>query len=70
LINDGLWGLTFGNGGNGGNTNTLYLTAGLNDEADGLFAQINAGPTTTSTPEPATFGLLAVAIGLLVWKRR
>lgn len=69
LINDGLWGLTFGNGGNGGNTNTLYLTAGLNDEADGLFAQIDAGPTTTPTPEPATFGLLAVAIGLLVWKR-
>jgi uncharacterized protein (TIGR03118 family) len=70
LINDGLWGLTFGNGGNGGNTNTLYLTAGLNDEADGLFAQIDTGLTTTATPEPATFCLLAVAVGLLAWKRR
>ena len=32
LVNDGLWGLTFGNGANGGNANSLYLTAGLNDE--------------------------------------
>ncbi|HTR23099.1 MAG TPA: TIGR03118 family protein [Terriglobales bacterium] len=38
---DGLWALSFG----GGNTksgagNTLYFTAGLNDEADGLFGNI------------------------------
>jgi uncharacterized protein (TIGR03118 family) len=64
LINDGLWALTFGNGGNGGNPNTLYLTAGLNNEADGLFAQINA------VPEPATLSLFALGAGLLAWKRR
>src|SRR5271157_5399145 len=29
LVNQGLWGLTFGNGGNGGNTNTLYFSAGI-----------------------------------------
>jgi uncharacterized protein (TIGR03118 family) len=64
LINDGLWGLTFGNGGSGGNTHTLYLTAGLNDEADGLFAQINA------VPEPGTLSLLAIGAGIVAWKRR
>lgn len=52
LVNDGLWGLTFGNGGNGGNANSLYLTAGLNDESDGLFARIDP------IPEPGTFALL------------
>ena len=56
LVNDGLWGLTFGNGGNGGSTNALYLTAGLNDEADGLFAEIDALPAGSSVPEPATLG--------------
>ena len=64
LINDRLWALAFGNGGNGGDPNTLYLTAGLNNEADGLFAQINA------VPEPATLSLFAVAAGVLAWKRR
>ncbi len=41
LVIDGLWALKFGNGGNGGNTNTLYFTAGPNDEADGLFGGLN-----------------------------
>jgi len=54
VVNDGLWSLTFGNGGNGGNVNSLYITAGLNGEADGLFARID------SVPEPDTFLLLAV----------
>jgi uncharacterized protein (TIGR03118 family) len=37
---DGLWGLRFGNGGNGGDPNTLFFAAGINDEADGLFGKI------------------------------
>jgi uncharacterized protein (TIGR03118 family) len=37
---DGLWALLFGNGGNGGDKNTLYFTAGPNDEADGIFGSI------------------------------
>jgi uncharacterized protein (TIGR03118 family) len=37
---DGLWGLRFGNGGNGGDVNSLFFAAGLNDEADGLFGKI------------------------------
>ena len=40
IQNDGLWGLRFGNGGNGGDVNTLFFSAGLNDEADGLFGSI------------------------------
>jgi uncharacterized protein (TIGR03118 family) len=37
---DGLWGLRFGNGGSGGDPNTLFFAAGINDEADGLFGTI------------------------------
>jgi uncharacterized protein (TIGR03118 family) len=37
---DGLWALEFGNTGSNGDPNTLYFTAGLNDEADGLFGTI------------------------------
>lgn len=37
---NGLWSLGFGNGGNGGPTNTLFFTAGLNDEADGVFGTL------------------------------
>jgi uncharacterized protein (TIGR03118 family) len=64
LVNSGLWALRFGNGGNGGHTGTLYLTAGLNDEADGLFAQIDF------VPEPGTFALLALGAVLIVGRAR
>lgn len=37
---DGLWAIAFGNGGSGGPTNTLYFTAGVFDEAHGLFGTI------------------------------
>jgi uncharacterized protein (TIGR03118 family) len=37
---DGLWSLLFGNGGNGGDPNTLYFTAGPNGESDGLFGAL------------------------------
>ncbi len=36
----GLWGLAFGNGGRAGVSDTLYFTAGLHGEADGLFGSI------------------------------
>lgn len=39
---DGLWGLAFGNGYSSQSVNTLYFTAGPNDEADGLYGQIEA----------------------------
>src|SRR5215204_1717368 len=39
---DGLWALGFGNGANAGPTNTLFFTAGPNDEENGLFGKITA----------------------------
>lgn len=50
-----LWALQFGNGGNGGDVNTLYFTSGIGDENHGLFGKLN--PTTaqaTSLVEFAT----------------
>ena len=44
LAIDGLWALEFGHGTvNNGPTDTLFFTAGPNDEADGLFGAIRAG---------------------------
>ena len=39
---NGLWGLAFGNGKTAGPTNALFFTAGINDEADGLFGKIQS----------------------------
>jgi uncharacterized protein (TIGR03118 family) len=66
LLNDGLWSLAFGNGGTGFNPNALYLTAGLNSEANGLFARIDA------VPEPSTmaFTIIGGALLLLACGRR
>jgi uncharacterized protein (TIGR03118 family) len=43
---DELWALTFGNGGAGGDVNTLYFTSGPGEEQHGLFGKLN--PTTAS----------------------
>ena len=40
---DGLWALEFGNAGSNGDPNTLFFTAGPNDESDGLFGTITTG---------------------------
>jgi len=40
IVIDGVWGLSFGNGGSAGVPNALYFTAGLNGEADGLFGSL------------------------------
>jgi hypothetical protein len=43
---DELWALQFGNGGNGGDVNTLYFTSGIGEEEHGLFGKLN--PTTAT----------------------
>ncbi|HEY6119290.1 MAG TPA: TIGR03118 family protein, partial [Pyrinomonadaceae bacterium] len=58
---DELWALTFGNGGNGGDPNTLYFTAGPGDEEHGLFGSVKPVPTpATSTVQ---FGSDTYTIG-------
>jgi uncharacterized protein (TIGR03118 family) len=47
LVIGDLWALTPGNGGSAGDPNTLYFTAGVKDEAHGVF-----GSLTPSTPSP------------------
>jgi uncharacterized protein (TIGR03118 family) len=37
---DGLWGLNFGNGASAGDANTLFFTAGPNEEKHGLFGAL------------------------------
>ncbi len=41
LIIHGLWALAFGNNAAAGSATTLFFTAGLNDETDGLFGTLN-----------------------------
>ena len=61
----GLWALTFGNGGNGGDPNILYFTTGLNAETDGLLAAV------TAVPEPNPGFLFATGMVLLgIFRRR
>jgi uncharacterized protein (TIGR03118 family) len=45
LQNDKLWTLTPGNGGNAGDPNNLYFTAGIGDEQHGLFGSIAPAST-------------------------
>lgn len=40
VVIEGLWSLHVGNGAAGGRADTLYFTAGPNDEADGLFGSL------------------------------
>jgi uncharacterized protein (TIGR03118 family) len=48
---DGLWALRIGNGGAGGDANTVYFTAGLFGESHGLFGSLTAvAPGTSEGP--------------------
>jgi hypothetical protein len=56
---DGLWALKVGNGGSGGDANTVYFTAGLDNETHGLFGSLT--PVAPGTPEGAAEGQVVVA---------
>jgi hypothetical protein len=60
IVIDELWALTFGNGGAGGNPNTLYFAAGTAEEEHGLFGSLN--PTTASATSLIQFSTDEYAI--------
>lgn len=60
IANPGLWGLTFGNGGSGGDPSVLYFTAGIANEQEGLFGSIRP---VAAIPEP--YSAFACGLGLL-----
>ena len=41
VVIEGLWAITFGNGGRAGRPSTLYFTAGPDDESHGLFGSLD-----------------------------
>ncbi len=49
IVIPGLWALLVGNGGNGGDKNSLYFTAGPGGQKHGLLGSIQANPTLTNT---------------------
>ncbi|PYS81964.1 MAG: TIGR03118 family protein [Acidobacteria bacterium] len=61
IVNDQLWALTFGNGGAGGDPNTLYFSAGIADEEHGLFGKLN--PTTATATSLVQFASDTFTIG-------
>lgn len=66
IVNSGLWSIDFGNGGSGGDPNTLYFTAGIQGEAHGLLGAI-APPTTLLSIVNAASGVAGpVAPGEIV----
>ena len=70
LVNNGLWGLTFGNGVSAGDTNKLYFSAGTNFENDGLFGSIAAPAAVPEASTTISFGALLALGGLALVARR
>jgi uncharacterized protein (TIGR03118 family) len=59
-----LWALVNGGGGLGGDPGSVFFTAGVMDEAHGLFGQL------TFAPEPASLTLYGIGVVGLAWVAR
>jgi uncharacterized protein (TIGR03118 family) len=64
IANAGLRGLIFGNGGSGGDLDTLYFTAGLDGGQHGLFGSLAPVPLP-----PSVLLLGSGLLGLVGWRR-
>jgi uncharacterized protein (TIGR03118 family) len=65
IVNNDLWALNFRSPGSGFDPNTLFFSAGINNEADGLFGSIQV------VPEPATLGIVGfVLAGAIIIQMR
>lgn len=66
VVIDGLWAISPGNDGMGGNSQLLYFAAGPNDETHGLFGVL------APVPEPSTYAMMLAGLGivLLLVRRR
>jgi len=64
IVNDGLWAIGFRAPGGAFDPNSLYFTAGINGERDGLFGAIRP------VPEPMTLGLMTAGLGMLKLTQR
>ncbi len=67
IVNNSLWAINFRSPGSGFDPNTLFFSAGINNEVDGLFGSIEV------VPEPATLGTFGFALAaavLLKMRRR
>jgi uncharacterized protein (TIGR03118 family) len=60
IVINRLWALIFGNGGNGGDPNTLYFSAGIGEEEHGLFGKLQ--PTTAQATSLVQFGTATTSI--------
>ena len=52
IVIEGLWALAFGNGGQAGNPRLLYFTAGINDEENGLFGDLQPAQSNSGIINP------------------
>src|SRR5262249_15918791 len=64
IVNSGLWSLQFRDPVSTFDAASLFFTAGIHGEADGLFGKISI------MPEPATFGLTATGVFVVGLYRR
>lgn len=61
IVNGGLWGIAFGNGARNQPTTVLYLAAGINGEANGLYARIDLGASAPDIVAPNGVAITAPA---------
>ena len=66
IVIGGLWALLFGNGANGGDRNTLYFTAGINGEIDGLLGSIAPPSAILNVQNAASWASGSVVPGEVV----